>query len=62
MFIYIYIYIYIYIAILKESSLWVVLSYMVVATYCYYKKELRTMHTSIVLYHLKKESELNEVC
>ena len=49
-------------AILKKSSLWVLLSYMVVATYCYYKKECRTMHTAIVLYLLKKESQLNEVC
>ena len=49
-------------AILKKSSLWVLLSYMVVATYCYYKKEHRTMHTAIVLYLLKKESQLNEVC
>ena len=37
------------------------LSYMAVATYCYYKKERRTMHTAIVLYLLKKESQLNEV-
>ena len=49
-------------AILKKSSLWVLLSYMVVATYCYYKKEHRTMHTAIALYLLKKESQLNEVC
>ena len=49
-------------AILKKSSLWVLPSYMVVATYCYYKKERRTMHTAIVLYLLKKESQLNEVC
>ena len=48
-------------AILKKSSLWVLLSYMVVATYCY-TKEWRTMHTAIVLYLLKKESQLNEVC
>ena len=49
-------------AILKKSSLWVLPSYMVVATYCYYKKERRTMHTAIALYLLKKESQLNEVC
>ena len=48
--------------ILKKSFLWVLLSYMVVATYCYYKKECRTMHTAIVLYLLTKESQLNEVC
>ena len=35
---------------------------MVVATYCYYKKERRTMHTAIVLYLPKIESKLNEVC
>ena len=49
-------------AILEKSSLWVLPSYMVVATYCYYKKEHRMMHTAIVLYLLKKESQLNEVC
>ena len=47
--------------ILKKSFLLVLLSYMVVATYCYYKKEHRTMHTAIALYLLKKESQLNEV-
>ena len=49
-------------ATLKESSLWVLPSYMIAATYCYYKKERRTMHTAIVFYLLKKESQLNEVC
>ena len=49
-------------AILKKSSLWVLPPYMVVATYCYYKKESRMMHTAIVLYLIKKESQLNEVC
>ena len=49
-------------AILKKSCLWVLPSYLVVATYCYYKKERRTMHTAIALYLLKKESQLNEVC
>ena len=49
-------------AILKKSSLWVLPSYMVVATYCYYKKERRKIHTAIVLHLLKKESQLNEVC
>ena len=43
-------------ATLKESSLWALPSYMVVATYCYYKKECRTIHTAIALYLLKKES------
>ena len=41
-------------AILKKGSLWVPLSDMVAATYCYYKKEYRTMHTAIVLFLLKK--------
>ena len=41
-------------AILKKSSLWVLPSDMVAATYCYYKKEYRTMHTAIVLFLLKK--------
>ena len=49
------------VALLKKSSLWVLPSYMVVATYCYYKKDCRTMHIAIVLYLLKKESQLNEV-
>ena len=49
-------------AILKKSYLWVLLPYMVVTTYCYYKKERRMVHTAIVLYLLKKESQLNEVC
>ena len=35
---------------------------MVVATYCYYKKEHRTIHTAIALYLLKKEIQLNEIC
>ena len=47
---------------MKESSLWVLPSYMVVATYCYYKKERRTIHTAIALYLHKKESQLNEIC
>ena len=49
-------------AVLKKSFLWVLLPYMVVATYCYYEKACRKMHTAIVLYFLKKESQLNEVC
>ena len=49
-------------ATLKESFLWVLPYYMVVATYCYYKKEPRTMHPAIVLCLLKKESQLNDVC
>ena len=49
-------------ATLKESSLWVLPSYMVVATYCYYKKGHRTIHTAIALYLPKKESQLNEIC
>ena len=50
------------VAILKKSSLWVLLSYMVLATYCYYKKACITMHTAVVLYLIKKESQLNQVC
>ena len=42
--------------------LWVLPPYMVVATFWYYEKACRTMHTAIVLYLLKKESQLNEVC
>ena len=49
-------------AILKKSSLSVLLSYMVVATYCYHKKERRPMHSAIVFHLLEKESQLNEVC
>ena len=49
-------------AILKKSSLWVLPPYIVVATYCYYKKECRTMHSAIVLYLLKKKCQVNEVC
>ena len=48
-------------AILKKRFLWVLLPYMIVATYCYYEKACRAMHTAIVLYLLKKESQLNEV-
>ena len=40
-------------AILKESSLWLLQSYMAVATYCYYKNVRRTMRTAIVSYFLK---------
>ena len=49
-------------AILEKSSLWVLPSYMVVATYCYYKKGHRTIHTATALYLPKKESQLNEIC
>ena len=42
--------------------MWVLPSYMVVATYCSYKKGHRTIHTAIALYLLKKESQLNEIC
>ena len=40
-------------AILKKSSLWLLLSYIAVATYCYCEKVRRTMRTAIVLYLLK---------
>ena len=33
---------------LKKSSLWLLLSYMAVASYCYYEKVPRTMRTAIV--------------
>ena len=49
-------------AMLKKSFLWVLPPYMAVATYYYYKKACRTMHTAIVFYLLKKESQLNEIC
>ena len=51
-------------AILKNGSLWVLVlpSYMVLVTYCYYKKNRRTMHTAIALYLFQKESQLDEVC
>ena len=49
-------------AILKKSSVWVLPSYMDVVKYCYYEKACRTMHTAIVLYFLKKESQLYEIC
>ena len=49
-------------AMLKKRFLWVLPPYMAVATYCYNKKACRTMHTAIVFYFLKKESQLNEVC
>ena len=32
------------------------------ATYCYYEKASRAMHTAIVLYLLKRDSQPNEVC
>ena len=32
------------------------------ATYFYYEKARRTMHTAIVLYLLKRDSQPNEVC
>ena len=35
-------------AILKKNSLWLLQFFMVVATYCYYEKVHRTMHTAIV--------------
>ena len=45
-------------AILKKSFLWVFPPYMVAATYCYYEKTCRKMHTAIVLHLLRKESKL----
>ena len=40
-------------AILKKSSLWLLPSYMAVATYCYYEKVRRMMYTAIVSNLLK---------
>ena len=40
-------------AIIKENSLWLLPFYMVVATYFYYEKLCRTMHTAIVSNLLK---------
>ena len=42
-------------ALLKKSSLWLLPSYMALATNCYYEKVRRTMHTAIVSYLLKEE-------
>ena len=39
-------------AILKKSSLWLLPFYMVVTTYCYFKKVRRTRRSAIVLYLL----------
>ena len=36
----------------KRSSLWLLLSYMAVATNCYYEKVRRMMRTAIVSYSL----------
>ena len=46
-------------AILKKTSLRLLLFYMVVATYCYYEKMRKTMRTAILLYllNLKKNLE-----
>ena len=38
------------------------LLHVVVATYCYYEKACKTMHTAIVLYLIKRDSQPNEVC
>ena len=40
-------------AILKKSSLWLLPTYMALATYCYYEKVRRTMRTAIVSYFIK---------
>ena len=40
-------------AILKKNSLWLLPFYITVATYFYYKKVCRTMHTAIESYLLK---------
>ena len=41
-------------AISKKSSLWLLLYYMAVATYCYYEKLGRTMRTAIASYLINK--------
>ena len=41
------------VAILKKRSLWLLQSYMAVATYCYYEKMRRTMRTAIASYLLQ---------
>ena len=45
-------------AILKKSSLWLLSSYMAVATYCYYEKVHRSIRTAIVSYLLNKYQNL----
>ena len=40
---------------LKKNSLWLLLFYMAVATYCYYEKVRRTMRTAVVSYLLKQK-------
>ena len=42
-------------AILRENPLWLLPSYMAVATSCYYDKLRRTMRTAIVSYLLKRK-------
>ena len=43
-------------AILKKNSLWLLPFYMTVATYCYYEKVCRTMHTAILSYLLNSDT------
>ena len=45
-------------ALLKKGSMWLLPSYLAVATYCYYEKVCRTMHTAIVS-RLVKENMTN---
>ena len=47
---------------MKKSSLWVLLLHVIVTTYCYYEKACKAMHTAVVLYLIKKDSQPNEVC
>ena len=47
-------------AILKKSSLWLLMSYMAVATYYYCEKVRRTMRTAIVSYLLKRVINWNK--
>ena len=41
-------------ALLKKGSMWLLPSYLAVATYCYYEKVRITMRTAIVLPLLKE--------
>ena len=49
-------------ALLKKNSLWLLWFYMDVASYCYYEKACRTMHTAIVSYfYSSSAAELNNI-
>ena len=49
-------------ALLKKNSLRLLWFYMDVASYCYYEKAYRTMHTAIVSYfYSSSAAELNNI-